>query len=286
MKISVIIPFYSRVDWLIEAVESVFDQTFTDYEVIIVNDGSPEDDKLFVEKFGEKVNYFKTENKGPAHARNFGIAKAKGKYIAFLDSDDIWLPTKLEKQVKYMEKNGLVWSHTNYYTFLDIDDSNLKSINNLNFKGNVFPKSFSRLNIGTPCVMILRSYLMDNLDYRFSEEMRFGQDGFFWMIMSVENELGYVEESLTKVRMRGNNAVLRAYAHLYVRSNLYLNLISKFQFIFEGKELSFILKLNYKMCNYLFRLINKLSSRPTTREILSRILYLPNYLLFRLYYIL
>ncbi|MGI5846398.1 MAG: glycosyltransferase family 2 protein, partial [Alphaproteobacteria bacterium] len=194
-KVSVIIPFYSNIIWLEEALNSVLYQTFKDYEIIVINDGSPENDKEFLDKYSEKINYFKTENKGPGHARNFGIKKAVGEYIAFLDSDDIWLPTKLEKQVELMDKHNLNWSHTKYSVFNDISDLKERQfvvVNNSNFNGNVFPKCLTKLNIGTPCVMIRRRYLTENRLIRFSENMRYGQDGYLWILMGVENYLGYL----------------------------------------------------------------------------------------------
>jgi len=102
-KVSVIIPFYSNISWLAEAIDSVLDQTFKDFEIIVVNDGSPEDDIVFLEIYQNRIKYFKTENKGPAHARNFGIEVAQAEYLAFLDSDDLWMPTKLAKQIELMD---------------------------------------------------------------------------------------------------------------------------------------------------------------------------------------
>ena len=96
-KVSVIIPFYSRLDWLYEAIESVLAQTYPIHEIILVNDGSKEDLTEFLDKYGKRIIYLKQENAGPAAARNNGIRRATGDYIAFEDSDDVWMPTKLEK---------------------------------------------------------------------------------------------------------------------------------------------------------------------------------------------
>src|SRR5690606_6564927 len=101
----VIIPFYNNVQWLESAVKSVLSQTFKNYEIIIVNDGSIENLNSFIDNYCNMIKYFETENKGPGHARNFGIKKAQGEYIAFLDSDDLWLCNKLEIQINEMELN-------------------------------------------------------------------------------------------------------------------------------------------------------------------------------------
>jgi glycosyltransferase involved in cell wall biosynthesis len=110
--VSVIIPTYNRANYLKLTIGSIMNQSFLDFESNVVDDGSPNDEAQLVCKNFEKVAYYKMKNSGgPAKPRNFGIQKAKGKYIAFVDDDDIWLPTKLEKQVAILEQNqdfGLV----------------------------------------------------------------------------------------------------------------------------------------------------------------------------------
>jgi glycosyltransferase involved in cell wall biosynthesis len=103
--VSVIIPTYNRAEMLIRAIRSVLKQTFKDYELIIVDDGSTDDTaKILKDYKAHKFRYIRyNSNKGGAFARNLGIDNSKGKYIAFLDSDDEWLPAKLEKQTKFIE---------------------------------------------------------------------------------------------------------------------------------------------------------------------------------------
>src|SRR5690554_960556 len=110
--VSVIIPFYSRSDWLEEAVESVLNQTYDKIEIIVINDGSKENLNKFLKKYGKKIIYYTQENRGPGAARNQGMKIAKGKYLSFLDSDDLWLSNKTERQIFFMEKENVVWSHT------------------------------------------------------------------------------------------------------------------------------------------------------------------------------
>jgi|Deesub1362A_J573_1020465.scaffolds.fasta_scaffold01563_2 glycosyltransferase involved in cell wall biosynthesis len=103
--VSVIIPTYNRAPLIGRAVRSVLNQTYQDFEVIVVDDGSQDNTEEVVKNFhDERIRYIKHEkNKGAAAARNSGIRVAKGKYIAFQDSDDEWLPRKLEKQMKVFE---------------------------------------------------------------------------------------------------------------------------------------------------------------------------------------
>ena len=288
MKVSVIIPFFYNIGWLEEAIESVLDQTFSDYEIIVVNDGSPEDDFVFLEKYKDKIVYHKTINKGPAHARNYGISVARGEYLAFLDSDDLWLKEKLKKQVKLMDTYNLVWSHTKYSVFDEVEDKTQRvylEIQNEDFKGNVFPKCLTKLNIGTPCVMVRTSYIINNEHIRFSEKMRFGQDGYFWILIGLNNELGYINENLTYVRRLGFNAVQRARVHLNVRGNLNNYLIKKMHTFYPSIKIGFLTKLTYAYCGMMNKFIDKLfgekNFKKKSAEFLSKIVYVPAYVMFK-----
>lgn len=112
--ISVIITTYNRADLIQRAIISVLNQTYKDFELIIVDDGSIDNTKEIIEKFKNKdsrIKYFYQENQGWPSALNKGLSLAQGEYIAFLDSDDEWLPQKLEKQIEVFENNlsvGLV----------------------------------------------------------------------------------------------------------------------------------------------------------------------------------
>jgi len=101
--VSVIIPTYNRAKFIPAAIQSVLDQTYTNLEIIVVDDGSTDDTQHVLEPFKDKIRCLATENRGPAHARNIGMKAALGKYIAFLDSDDLYLPGKLEIQVAFMK---------------------------------------------------------------------------------------------------------------------------------------------------------------------------------------
>ena len=100
-QVSVIIPTYKHQDLILETLDSVFAQTFTDYEVIVINDGSPDDTAKVLRPLAEagRIRYTEQGNGGQAAARNRGIALAEGEFIALLDDDDLWPPDKLEWQV-------------------------------------------------------------------------------------------------------------------------------------------------------------------------------------------
>lgn len=107
-RVSIIIPTYNRSEMIVECLESVFSQTYADYEVIVVDDGSTDNTEAALKPFLDRITYIKHENKGNAAARNSGLAIAKGQLIAFLDSDDLWLPDKLRRDVECLDSHSAV----------------------------------------------------------------------------------------------------------------------------------------------------------------------------------
>jgi glycosyltransferase involved in cell wall biosynthesis len=103
--VSVIIPTYNRSSWLIDAIDSVLNQTFQDFELIVVDDGSTDETREIMVEYGDRIHYFYQSNRNPASARNLGIKKAKSDLITFLDSDDRWLKGKLHAQINLMKDN-------------------------------------------------------------------------------------------------------------------------------------------------------------------------------------
>ena len=106
VKVSVIIPAYNGEHYIEEAIASVLAQTYTDNEIIVVDDCSTDRTPQIVKQYGERIEYFSQTNKGVAASRNLGLTKAKGEYIAFLDQDDVFLPYKLASQVALLEQNS------------------------------------------------------------------------------------------------------------------------------------------------------------------------------------
>lgn len=112
--VSIIVPAYNPGPYLVSAVDSVIAQTFTDWEMIIIDDGSTEDISPIAEKH-EAIRIIRQKNMGLSIARNVGILNSTGKYIAFLDADDVWAPTKLEKQIRVMEADpAIALCHTDF----------------------------------------------------------------------------------------------------------------------------------------------------------------------------
>ncbi len=115
--VSIVMPSYNTAQYIKQSIESILAQTYTAWELIIVDDCSTDNTDEAVSEFlsDTRIRYIKNDrNSGAAVSRNRALREARGKWIAFLDSDDLWMPDKLEKQIEFMEDNGYDFSYTNY----------------------------------------------------------------------------------------------------------------------------------------------------------------------------
>lgn len=116
-QVSIITPCYNASRFISQTIDSVLSQTFTDWEMIIVDDGSKDDSSDIVEKYVKKdsrIRLIQQPNGGSANARNHGIREATGRYIALLDADDLWLPQFLEKQIEFMKEKKAICVYSSY----------------------------------------------------------------------------------------------------------------------------------------------------------------------------
>jgi glycosyltransferase involved in cell wall biosynthesis len=104
--VSVIVPAYNRAGIIGETIENIFQQTYANIELIVVDDGSTDNTQEILKSYGSRIRWAAQKNAGPAAARNYGIGMAKGEFIAFQDSDDVWHPTKIERQVSLLRRAG------------------------------------------------------------------------------------------------------------------------------------------------------------------------------------
>src|SRR5215218_1377267 len=118
--VSVIIPAYNASEFIAETLDSVFAQTFTDFEVLLINDGSPDTEDLerVVQRF-PTLRYVKQENRGAAAARNTGLRAAAGELVAFLDADDTWSPNFLEQQTEFLKNSRVDFVFCDAHLFGD-----------------------------------------------------------------------------------------------------------------------------------------------------------------------
>jgi len=207
-KISVVIPFYNRTGWAIDAIRSVQAQTHQQFEIVLVDDGSTDDlgALLDVVRLDGRIKYVKQDNAGPAAARNNGVRHATGSYIAFLDSDDVFYPNKLEIQLKYMESNGLKLSHTSYHR-IDLEGNVIGCVSSGALSGVVFPGIMASCPIAMPTVMGSIEIFRNNV---FPENLEIGEDVCLWISLTSKYELGAVNVPLSKVRVGPSTAALNS----------------------------------------------------------------------------
>jgi glycosyltransferase involved in cell wall biosynthesis len=190
LKISVVIPTYNRADFIAEAIESVQNQTYKIDEIIVVDDGSSDFTCKVVSNYD--VKYLKTPNKGVSSARNIGIKSSKNNWIAFLDSDDLWLKDKIEKQVNLHVNNpSILFSHT--LEKWKRGDKFVKYPKKLaKPKGNCFLKNISTCKIACSSVLVHKS-VFEKVGY-FDENLRVCEDYDFYLRVSFAFDIGLVEK--------------------------------------------------------------------------------------------
>ncbi len=277
--VSVVIPFYNNTAWLCEAVDSVLKQTYRNFEIIVVNDGSPEDIAAFLAEYGDKINYYYQDNQGPASARNLGIEKAAGEFVAFLDSDDLWLPDKLKIQIDKMREYGAVWSCCSYETFGDNNPREILMSKN----AEEYAQTYSK-RIATPSVVIRADVLKTNTDLRFNKSIRYGEDSYLWMLLILSYPILSLNDILVKVRMRGTNAGKCAYAQINARANLWKIRKAQAALFKHNKNVPLYYKIASEMCVAgckVLGLLEKRTASQKTREYAARVLYLLPYIIFK-----
>lgn len=211
-KISIIIPTYNRAKIVCEAVQSILQQTYSDYEVIVIDDGSTDNTAECIHNLissSEKIRYIYQQNMGRSAARNEGIKQARGEYISFLDSDDLYLQAKLELQVQAMEEHpDYSMSYTNYLVMDEngviIEDQGKPDID---LTGEIYPELlyFKGTIITTPSVMV-RTRILRNVG-NFDEGMHICEDLDLWRRVARQGKVFQIKDPLVVVRYRTNENI-------------------------------------------------------------------------------
>lgn len=207
-KVSVIIPTYNYGHFIAEAVESALGQTVAPGEVVVVDDGSTDDTVEIVARFGDRVRYVRQENQGVSAARNRGARVTTGEFIAFMDADDTWEPSKLEKQVALFERDpeiGLVHcgtrtfdSETGKTLATDLDGGEGWMADNLLlWNGSTI--------IGPGGTILVKREAFDKAG-GFDEAMKVGEDWDLCYRIARLYKVGFVREALVNYRNHRDNA--------------------------------------------------------------------------------
>jgi glycosyltransferase involved in cell wall biosynthesis len=215
-KVSVVIPAYNASKFVRESINSVLNQTYKNYEIIVVDgrDGSTDNTREVVSKYGDSVRYFCQENKGVSDARNKGILNSKGMYIAFLDSDDIWSENKLALQVEFLDSHpdvGLVFSDGWVKAYGNVSARDQRIIGKRFFqlskphRGEVLNKLFVGNFIPTSTVVIRKQCLLKV--GLFNKEHNIGEDYDLWLRVAKFFKVDYIDEPLAIYLVHGDSLV-------------------------------------------------------------------------------
>lgn len=209
--VSIIMPSYNTASFIRESVESVLRQTYTNWELLIVDDCSTDNtDECVAEMLQDhRIRYIKNEkNSGAAVSRNRALREAKGRWIAFLDSDDLWEPEKLEKQIAFMEDNGYRFSYTNYR---EIDEASCP-----NGRTVTGPKRITKQGMYAYCWPGCLTVMYDAQAVGLIriEDIRKNNDYAMWLKICKKADCYLLGQTLASYRKRGGSISNHSYTKL------------------------------------------------------------------------
>lgn len=207
-KVSVIIPTYNRCKYLNFAIQSVLHQTYANWELLVIDDGSSDDTSSVIQEYigkDKRIRSFRLKNGGVARARSVGIKEAKGEYVAFLDDDDYYLPHKLELQVNYLEKNPqhiFVYGQADY---VDSQGNYIKTVpgNPVRTYGELIQES-----VIFPTTIMVRRSAFEEFGY-FRSSLKTCEDYDMWLRIARKYPFAFISEPVAKYRRHRNNVTHR-----------------------------------------------------------------------------
>jgi len=211
-RVSVIMNCYNGEEFLREAIDSVYAQSYKNWEIIFWDNASTDSTSQIAQSYDSKLRYFRADvNTHLGPARNMALAKAKTTYIAFLDSDDVYLPHTLQRQVELMESAdyGLVYAET---LIIGEDGRKIKRQKLRYSSGYILDKLLRRYEISMCSVMIRRS-VIDEERLRFGEELQYCPEHNLFMKISAQHKIGVIHDPLVKYRW-SSSSLSRKTRHL------------------------------------------------------------------------
>lgn len=209
-NISVIMPAYNAEKYIKEAIGSVLSQTFEDWELIVIDDGSIDETPGIVSEFDDpRVIYVRQSNSGEASARNVGLDQARGEYIAFLDSDDIYLPNALYDLQVFLAENlefGVVVSDGYFCDDRGEISIRLSDVRPLTFPGNILePLLLDPTVVGISAYTLTRRGIIRGNNLRFDECLVIGPDWDFWIRLARVTRFGFLNKTTCMYRVHESN---------------------------------------------------------------------------------
>ena len=202
-NVSVIIHTYNNEKFIGETIESVLNQTYKDYEIIVVDDGSVDGTRDVLMPYMQKIRYHYKENGGIASAKNAGISLSETEFVAFLDHDDLWVPDKLQLQMEHFNENpqiGLVYAK--YTSFRD--GKELRTKPEKGYSGWIFKELLAKSFIQTSTVVVKRECL--DAVGPYDETFFLGDEYDMFLRIARKFQCGFVDKGLTRYRVHDTNA--------------------------------------------------------------------------------
>lgn len=211
VQVSIIMPSYNTGQFISETIESVLAQSYSNWELIIIDDCSKDNTDDVVGKYlaDPRIHYIKNDtNSGAAVSRNRALREAKGKWIAFLDSDDLWEPDKLQKQISFMKENGYHFSYTNY---IEIDEESKP-----NGKSVTGPKRITKHGMYNYCWMgcLTVMYDAETVGLVQISDMKKNNDYAMWLKICQKTDCYLLDETLGRYRKRSGSISNHSYIKL------------------------------------------------------------------------
>ena len=252
--VSVIMPSYNTAEYIAESIKSVQTQSYDNLELIIVDDCSTDNTDEVVSAFlsDKRIRYLKNSmNSGAAISRNYALCEAKGKWIAFLDSDDLWESEKLKKQITFMKNNDYHFSYTNY---IEIDEKSVP-----NGKSVTGPKRITKHGMFNYCWMgcLTVMYDAETIGLVQIEDIKKNNDYAMWLKVCKKANCYLLDESLARYRKRsgsisnhGYMKLIKWHYTLYRKAenkNFFASIILTARNLFWGmwKKIRYVNKYNY-----------------------------------------
>ncbi len=239
-QVSIITPAYNIAGYISETLDSVFAQTFKNFEIIVANDGSPDTEEFerVLEPYFDKIIYLKHENIGAGAARNVAIENARGELIAFLDGDDVWFPEFLASQIEFLEKNNFEMVYADAFHFGDSDLDGVKYMEKSPSVGEANFESILNLqcNVITSGTIVYKKNILEAGMFE-TENVR-AHDFHLWLrIARCGAKIGYQRKVLLKYRIRSGNLTGDALQQIKREIDVYQRVIDKIELTDREKKI-------------------------------------------------
>jgi len=206
--VSIIMPAYNVENFIAESIKSVINQTYTNWELLVVNDCSTDSTRRIISDYSNSEKRIKLINRSinggkPSVSKNSAIKYIQGKYIAFLDSDDLWLPSKLEEQMKFIQNSSYSLVYTGGYLINEFGEIK-KEFSPKNTSGFNLKNLLLKYEINNQSVLITLDAFNSTLG-KFNENITIGEDYNLFMHIAAKYEIGVIKDCLIKYRIHNNS---------------------------------------------------------------------------------